>query len=240
MPERREYPPIFSKKYPLSTPVSFWASMLGMRRLATDIVWLQAIQYYGQPEGKAYEFGKNSKLPEEKILYPKLKNYWKQIIRFDPYFVSAYLIGPTTLAWNLKRYDEAFELLTESIRVVENLQKRLKNYDIVETDKKHPLILGRGNYFEELRWKLYILKSSLTYMHRDEYGKAIQEFEKIVFEKDAPVELRIILAQLYEENSEYKKALKLWELVYKNSPKKSRRSLALKNINRLKDTTVSD
>ncbi len=240
IPQRREYPPIFSKEFPLSTPLSFWASMLGMRRLATDIVWIQTMQYYGQPEGKAYELGKNGDLATEKVFYPELKQYWQQIIRFDPYFISAYMIAPTTLAWNLQRYEEAFEILDESINTVEHLQQQLKTFNIIETDPKHLLILGSHSYFEELKWKLYILKSSLIYMREDDYKSAIYEFEKIVFNKDVPEELKIILAQLYEKNGDYKKAVTLWERLYQTSSRKNRQKKALKNIERINELIFSD
>ncbi|MFW6172811.1 MAG: hypothetical protein ACOC5T_03615 [Elusimicrobiota bacterium] len=109
-PDTTSYPPIFSKTFPLSTPLSFLASMLGMRRLAADLIWIQVLQYYGERERGAVEELKKRKHQKKESLkqsYSKLQSYWQQIIRFDPLFVNAYLIGPTTLGWNLKRYDEA-------------------------------------------------------------------------------------------------------------------------------------
>lgn len=240
MPDKNPYPPIFSKTYPMSTPISFWASMMGMRRLATDIVWIQAIQYYGEKSGTRMELSRGSRHQRGKIFYPKLKNYWQQVIRFDPLFVNAYLLGPTTLGWNLKRYNEALEILDEGIAALEAIEKKADNLTLRDTDKYHPLIVENDTYFNELKWKLYLLKSTLIYMNRDELSKAIPQLEKIAFLEGTPLNIKIILAQLYEqENKDYKKAYDLWVNIYNNARRESKKKSALNNIKRLKEIISS-
>ncbi|MFW6172812.1 MAG: hypothetical protein ACOC5T_03620 [Elusimicrobiota bacterium] len=105
--------------------------------------------------------------------------------------------------------------------------------DIKETDEKHPLIVGKFAYVEELKWKLYTLKSALIYLHKDELGQAATLLENIASRKDAPEELKIILAQIYEQQNHYKEALKLWRDVYASTDKINRKKSALNHIKRL-------
>jgi tetratricopeptide (TPR) repeat protein len=233
IPDRHVYPPVFSKTFPLSTPASFLASMLGMRRLSADIVWMQTLQYYGESEGHHHVelHGLDEHEHEEHgILYPELQQYWQQIIRFDPFFTNVYLTGPTTLGWNLKRYDQAMALLDEGIAALENISQTA---DVTETGEKHPLIIGKGAYFEELKWKLYTLKSIIVFLHTEEFDKAIPLLEKIVFRKETPENIKVILAQVYEANRYYRKALRLWMDIYDTTRKPDRKQSAQEHIQEL-------
>ncbi|MBN2406897.1 MAG: hypothetical protein JXJ19_04300 [Elusimicrobia bacterium] len=238
IPSTQVYPPIFSMKYPLSTPISFWASMLGMRRLAADIIWIQTLQYYGKREGTGSpEFKRGN--DKDNTPYKDLQSYWQQLIRFDPLFVNAYLLGPTTLGWNLKRYDEAMALLDEGVEMVEEIQKNLRTLNINETDEEHPLIVGKSDVINELKWKLYLLKSIIVYLHQDKYGEATELLEKIAFQDETPEEIRIILAQIYEAQKDYRKALELWTIIYRSTLKETRRDSAAKHMNELKNIIFS-
>ncbi|MFC2060893.1 hypothetical protein ACFLUV_00090 [Elusimicrobiota bacterium] len=207
-----------------------------MRRLAADIIWIQTMQYYGTREkGSKREFHKDrSKDDSLKTVYKDLKSYWQQIIRFDPLFVNAYLIGPTTLGWNLKRYDEAMEIIDEGIYTVEDMLGRSIVLNIKETDGKHPLITGSRPYLEELKWKLYTLKSIILFFNQDKFTEAIPLLEKIAFRKETPEEIKIILAQVYEQTGDYKKSASLWLHIYDSTVKQSRMDSAQENILRLK------
>lgn len=234
IPQTQIFSPLFSKNFPLSTPVSFWASTLGMRRLAADIVWIQALQYYG---GKGEAGGSELRPVKDKKtrrFYPELKSYWQQIIRFDPLFVNVYLVGPTTLGWNLKRYDEAMELIDEGIKTVENIDSAFKNLNLKAIGEKHPLILGKMSYFKEIKWKLYTFKAVLLYFNQDKFEKAIPLLERIVFKQDTPEEIEIMLAQVYEYRRDYMKALKLWMHIFETTRKEGRKLKAFNNINELK------
>lgn len=234
IPVRSVYPPLFSKTFPLSTPAAFWASTMGMRRLAANIVWIQSLQYYGDREGgHSSEIHGDAHFQKDKILYPQLKEHWQQIIRLDPLFVSAYLTGPTTLGWNLKRYGEALHLLNEGITVIENLSEIFKGTEILHTDETHPLILGTAPYLEELKWKLYTLKTTLVYLHNEEFEKAMPTLEQIAFRDDTPEVIKVMLAQIYKTNKLYKKSLLLWEDIYIITRDKIRRESAQNHIKEL-------
>jgi tetratricopeptide (TPR) repeat protein len=236
------YPPIFAKRFPLSTPVSFFASMLGMRRLATDIVWIQGIQYFGTRKGNLSEQLGAGHKEELKKMYPELLSYWQQVIRFDPMFVAAHLTGPVTLAWNLRRYDEALVLIDEaiaSVEAVENIAKADPQSVFISVDSTHPLMNKRNAYIEELKWKLYKIKATIFYMDKLEYDKATVLLEKVAFQEDAPLDLKIILAQLYNENGQYGHALKLWQYIYAAAERINRKENALKHIEELKELISS-
>jgi tetratricopeptide (TPR) repeat protein len=239
IPQKQIYPPLFSKKFPLSTPVSFWASALGMRRLAADIVWIQTMQYYGTRQKSGTSELLFNKDKKKSLSYPELKGYWQQIIRFDPLFINVYLVGPTTLGWNLKRYGEAMELIDEGIKVIEDIDITFKNLNIKEIDEIHPLILGKMSYFEEVKWKLYTLKSALIYLHQKKFEKAVSLLEKIAFKDDTPEEIKIMLAQIYESKNDYVKSLALWIKVFETTNDEERKLRAFNNVNRLKNFIAS-
>jgi tetratricopeptide (TPR) repeat protein len=222
---------MFSKKFPLSTPVSFWASLMGMRRLAADFVWVQTFQYYGERKAEEYAPGKKK---EKKILFPELIGHWQQLIRLDPTFSYVHLVGPTTLAWNLKRYDEAMILIDESIETVKDLKEKLAFTHMHHTDETHPLVLGKYSYFEELLWKLYTLKTVIVYFNQDRFFETIPLLERLVLIKGTPDEIKVILAQIYEEKSENLKALRLWINIFETTKKPDRKERAFMHIQNLK------
>ncbi len=219
MPADVPYPPIFSKKFPLSTPISFWASMLGMRRLAANITWIQFLQYYGQP----------------KIEFPKFLSYVEQTVRIDPLFIHAYLMGATVLGWNLKRYDEALQFLSEGIASIENLIERFQILDITEPDERHILIVGSGPYLKEVKWKLYQLKIILVFLHNEKFEEALPFLENIALRENIPEEIKVVLAQIYKTNKFYRKSLTLWEYIYQMTNRERRRKSAKNHIKELQE-----
>lgn len=239
LPHYNIYPPLLSKTYPLGTPMAFWSSALGMRRLAGSILWVQAMQYYGTRtpnEGKSNEFpgeiyrGYSKSGP---TLYPELKNHWQQIIRIDPYMASAYLTGPVTLGWNLRRYEEAMVLVNEGIKAVESIMQRQKKVEVMELTAAHPLLIGRGSSLKELRNRLYMLKTVIVFLRKNKFTEAIPHLEKIAAKEDTPEEISIMLAQIYTENGLYEKALNLWINLYETTARESTRQLAIKYLQRI-------
>ncbi len=229
------YPPLLSSRFPLSTPAAFWASALGMRRLGAAVVWMQALQYYGDrdPEEVPPEFQRR---PAEgfSLLYPQLKYYWQQVIRIDPLFIEAYLTGPVTLGWNLKRYDEALELIDEGIRTLEETRREVGRKGLIEVTRRHPLITGSGDYIDELLWKLYTLKTVLVYLDDENFPRAQSALEELLDRKDAPEVIKVMLAQIYARNGFYGESLSLWKELYDTTPDMDLRRSAERNIERLR------
>ena len=233
------YPPLFSSSFPLSTPVAFWASTLGMRRLAADIVWVQALQYYSERDEHIAENGLKDG-DEKKDPYPELKSHWQQVVRLDPLFTEAYLTGPVTLGWNLKRYDQAFALLDEGIEAVSLLKERLRSSDMMTTGSRHLLMTGSGPYLEELVWKLYTLKTVLIYLDNDRFSDALPALERLSARENIPDTVKSVLAQLYARNGFYEKSLILWYELYSTTEDQALRDSAERNIIELADIISSD
>lgn len=77
---------------------------LGHQRLVADLLWLQAIQYYGD------------KLIRRTNQMPNLAPFFQAITDLDPAFERAYSFGAYALADDLKSPDQALALLEKGIR----------------------------------------------------------------------------------------------------------------------------
>ncbi len=84
---------------------------LGMRRDAADLGFIHLMLYYGTPQAG---------LPENVVEngggdYPEILPRARQILNLDPHFEYAVIYSAGSLAFNLKRTNEAVELLNEAI-----------------------------------------------------------------------------------------------------------------------------
>ncbi|NLB35590.1 MAG: hypothetical protein GX817_07285 [Elusimicrobia bacterium] len=228
LPDKSPYPPLLSKKFPLGTPSAFWASLLGMRRVAADIVWIQAFQYYGDryPDYTELEREKEAELAR----YPLLLSYWQQVARLDPLFSHAYLTGATTLAWDLKRAPEALELLDEGIDFLEEMGVKFRLDSIIKTEGAHLLLTGKYEYYEELLWRMRTLRTVLIYINNDEFEEALPSLNALARLKDLPDDLKSMLAQIYERNAYYEEAFHLWALLHRNSLDTGLKEIAARRI----------
>lgn len=234
LPEKSPYRPLFSLRYPLATPGVFWASLLGMRRLAADIVWIQAFQYYGEryPD-HTYKTDEEREAAAIARTYPELLSYWQQVIRLDPIFSHAYLTGATTLAWNLNRHSEAMELLDEGIEHLEDLRERVSLESAILAEKEHLLITGKNEYFEELLWKMKTLRTLLIYMRNDEFRVALPSLGALSMRKDIPDDLRSMIAQIYERNDYLEEAFRQWALLHGHTTDPALKEIAERRLLRL-------
>jgi len=97
-----------------SSFIYFWGSLLGLRRVSSDLAWIRLLQYYGTLEGEEEHVHHLHHC--ERGEYEELLPMCQEVIRLDPYFHYAYLFGGGTLAFNHQRYDEAIELLQQGIK----------------------------------------------------------------------------------------------------------------------------
>ncbi len=174
--------------------------VFGVRRLWSDIAWIQALQYYGTPEeDEEHEPGHKNEHEHKhgKMFhhchhgpgfgggkYYDLLKLCQRTVRLDPYFHYAYLYGSASLAWNLNRDDEGIKLLDEGI-------KNCPTY-----------------------WQFYIYKMAIIYKKLDKYKDMVRMLEKVVKLHNCPLMVKVILANIYKKAGEYKKALKLWTEIY--------------------------
>jgi tetratricopeptide (TPR) repeat protein len=86
--------------------------VLGLRRLAADIAWVQTLQYYGSAEAGQTDFEFENGIGR----YPAFLDYCLRATNLDPQFTAVYYYGGAVLGWNLDRLGEAEELLRLGIQ----------------------------------------------------------------------------------------------------------------------------
>ena len=98
------------------------ALLLGDRRLAADLAYVQFLQYYGTPSGAEHqeeEKESNSLSAHDEYSggnYPRVKEWGTRVLRLDPFFTQPILEIAGALAFNLDGVDQALELLREAIQ----------------------------------------------------------------------------------------------------------------------------
>jgi len=165
-----------------SSFIYFWGSLLGLRRLSSDLAWIRFLQYYGtlEKEEEHIHHGEYCDRGEYKELFPKCQ----EVVRLDPYFHYAYLFGGGSLAFNHERYDEAIELLNEGIKNNPKFWRfRLYIAAIVYTktkefDKVIPL-LEEAIRYRDCPEVVKIFLANI-YKAKGEYGKAMAVWENIL------------------------------------------------------------
>lgn len=188
--------------------------MLGMRRIAADIAWVQLMQYYArgrmtkeeQLEIEYHDYIKNNHAhddghsrgsfhpdfnrdSEHENLYAKTL----RVVHLDPFFHYAYIYSSGALAWNLKRYDEAYKLLR----------------------------LGMQN--DPTHWRYAEYLGAIMYKEKGDVRHMVRSLEKIVTYKGCPNLIKAILANYYKKIGEYYKSLKLWLIIYDSGDKEYER-----------------
>ncbi len=171
--ERRfEFPlPLIVEIKP-SSFIYFWGSLLGLRRVSSDLAWIRLLQYYGTLHH------------HERGEYEKLLPMCQEVVRLDPYFHYAYLFGAGTLAFNHQRYDEAIELLQEGIKnnpkfwrfrlyIAAIVYTKTKQYDKVVT------LLEEAIRYRDCPEVVKIFLANI-YKAKGEYVKAIAIWENIL------------------------------------------------------------
>ncbi|MFB0527734.1 MAG: tetratricopeptide repeat protein [bacterium] len=186
--------------------IYFWGSLLGLRRLSSDLAWIRLLQYYGTLEEEEHvhhphphqEEGEQIYCPHhhERGEYEELLPMCQEVIRLDPYFHYAYLFGGGCLAFNHERYDEAIELLREGI-------------------KNNPKFW---------RFRLYI--AAIVYTRTKEYDKVVPLLEEAIRYRDCPEVVKIFLANIYKVKGEFVKAIAIWEHILATSRNEQVRSIA--------------
>jgi len=188
--------------------------VFGIRKFVSDIAWIQLLQYYGSSED-TQEFNEHNHLHCEHGRnygggkYYDLLKLTQRIIRLDPYFIYAYLYSSASLTWNLNRPEEGLSLLKEGI--------------------SNKLLQRNPEY-----WQLHLYTSAIIYKMTDKYYRMIDILEKAVKQKNCPVMVKAILANIYKKTNNYIKSLNLWIEIYEsNNP--DYRNYAEKQINLLKE-----
>ncbi len=188
--------------------VNFWGVLLGARRLSADLAWIHVLQYYGTIEDdQQYKDEHHHDHDGEctvcnwfKSSYKDMLDYCLAVVSLDPYFNYVYLYGSGSLAWNHQRYDEAVKLLHEGI----------------QNDPDY--------------WKFHLYLAAISYTKEEQYDSVLPLLEEAIKYPDAPVMIKNILAQLYEKNRDYPKAIALWEHILKTTESDKYRKIANRHL----------
>jgi tetratricopeptide (TPR) repeat protein len=158
------------------------AISFGARRLYSDILYIRFLQYYGTPEEGEWEFGEGR--------YPLLYPYSRDIAILDPYYTNAILVAGSSLAFGVKRINEAISLIKFAL-----------NYD--RNNLKYITLLSAILTFE-VRRNIY-----------DE--KLLEELYYFAKMENVPDMLRNVIAFLCRKTMRYEYAIELYELIIKES-----------------------
>ncbi|MEN3013845.1 MAG: hypothetical protein ABDH23_04425 [Endomicrobiia bacterium] len=169
--------------------------IIGLRKVVSDIAWIQLLQYYGgkPPESEEETFLEHiTKIQPGKYL--DFLKYVRRVTILDPLYSFAYFYGTGVLAWNLERPDEALEYLNEG----------LKN---LEFQKNNP---------ESDYWQLVKYQQAIYYKLGGKYKEMLDELKSIIEKGKAPHMVKAILANLYKKYGFYKEALFIWKELLKS------------------------
>ncbi|MCS7152288.1 MAG: hypothetical protein NZ928_07935 [Endomicrobia bacterium] len=179
--------------------------IFGLRKLVSDIAWIQLLQYYGgEPPEENHHCTNHNKCCHIEHLtkiqpgkYKKLIDYCRRVTTLDPLYSFVYFYGVGALAWNLERPDEALEYLNEGL---ENL----------EFQKSNP----NSDY-----WELVKYQQAIYYKLGGKYKEMLDQLKVIIQSGRAPNMVKAILANLYKKYGYYTEALEIWhELLFCNDP----------------------
>ena len=181
--------------------------IFGLRKVVSDIAWIQLLQYYGS---EPWEIGEEESIASEdknkhcyhqhhscyehitkvqKEKYKRLLDYFKRVVILDPLYILAYFYGIGALAWNVERPEEALELA----------ELGLKNLEFQKDDPN-------SEY-----WEIVKYQQAIYYKLSGNYEYMINKLKDIVENGRAPNLVKAILANLYKKYGYYKEAVKIWE-----------------------------
>lgn len=179
--------------------------VLGLRKLVSDIAWIQLLQYYGgePPEEENHHNEHCHECHYEHITkiqpgkYKQLVDYCRRVTILDPLYSFVYFYGVGALTWNLERPDEALEYLEEGLKNLE-FQKFDPNSDY---------------------WELVKYQQAIYYKLGGKYKEMLNQLRTIVESGKAPNMVKAILANLYKKFGYYNEALEIWfGLLYSGDP----------------------
>lgn len=118
--------------------------------------------------------------------YPALKKLVLRVVRLDPSLHYATLYGAGALGWNLNRPQEAMELLEEAIK------------------------------YNPTYWRFRLYVGAIIYKQKGEFGNMIRLLEDAIQYPDCPTLVKSVLAGIYKERKNYRRALEIWIEILEN------------------------
>ncbi len=187
--------------------------IFGLRKVVSDLAWIQLLQYYGtQPEELKEEdkgilqnqykeftdstnyryksfnhFEHITKIKPGK--YKHLLKYLKRVVLLDPLYSFVYFYGIGSLAWNLDRPEEALDLANIGLKNLEFQKEQISS-----------------DY-----WEIVKYQQAIYYKVGGKYKEMLDKLEEILQSGKPPNVVKSIIANLYKKYGMYEKSLKLWE-----------------------------
>jgi len=157
------------KKFDQVLAVSF-----GYRAFLSDIYYISFLQYYGDRRNLKNRFR-------------DLPRYLNDITDADPGFEFAYQYGAAILGFNMKRYDDAMQLINKGIE------------------------------FNPKMWRLREYAGAIAYQQQGNEEKYIQFLESALRYSDRPAIIERILGNIYEKTKTPDEAAAYWVLMLAES-----------------------
>lgn len=180
--------------------------MLGARRIGADLAWVHLMHYYARDpmtdqrkleieyssfihkKGERLGGDDNSYQPftRKDEGYEKLYEKALRVVELDPMFYYAYIYASGALAWNLKRYDQAYALLNKGL-------------------KNNPTY-----------WRFAVYISAILFKEKGDIASMIKTLEGVIAYPDCPNLIKSIVANYYKRSGQYVKSIDLWIEIYES------------------------
>ncbi len=165
----------------------FWPVLFGHRRIASDIAFIQMLQYYGEVPDEEMPDELKEKPRKRTFLefseHRDLVHYALRCTRLDRNFDFAVTFSAAALAWVQKREDEAIQVLSDALAF-------------------SPEFYQAGLYL-----------SAITMTKKKEDKAAVFYLEKAITFPDCPDLVKSVLARIYEIQGDYRNAVRVWSLL---------------------------
>jgi hypothetical protein len=180
------------------------AIVVGARRLAGDLAYIQFLQYYGLDDPELQEEMTHPGFHDETGgRYPRLFELGRRIVRIDPYFNGPILEAAGALEFNQHRTDEATDLLKDGIQ--------------------------HDPYF--FRYHLYLAAILFKENHNDR-GLMETLLEAIKY-PDCPPLFQLILGNLLKKEGRFGDAARVFLYTSQTAPQEYDRKDAVRRLNEL-------
>ncbi|MCB4756944.1 MAG: hypothetical protein LHV69_07965 [Elusimicrobia bacterium] len=206
-----KYPPLNQLVVTENYAGDVGALLLGARRLAADIAYIQFLQYYGVEEHiKESDSRVVHVTPwghrighEEGGIYPRLKEFGERILMLDPYFNAAILEVAGALAFNQVRIQESLDLLQEAIQ------------------------------WDPSFYRYHLYATAILYRSNQQDEKLIVVLREAIQYRECPILLEQVLGNLLKKYGRYEEAARVFLHIIDTAPYESDRTSAQKKLESL-------
>lgn len=163
------------------------SASMGFRALMADIEYIFFLQYYGDH--------KNIKTG-----YKNLYSIFDSITDIDPHFTFTYTYGSAILAFDVKRFNEAIDLIKKGLK------------------------------YNPTFWKLRFYLAAIVYKEIEDKEKYVRFLEEALKFDDHPAMIERLLGNIYEQYKSPDEVVLYWLKIFKSTKDKETKQHAYKKI----------